>query len=361
MAEYSEIKTHFDFILLKNDYEKLTEIGDKAQNLIKMVRDHPMHTKLRDMVYDVYCKNQKGQGPKLAGSPNLVFLYESMVEPVSIGKVVKKDEEIELKSERENIHKAYQALSNQCEELEVAIEDNRAKQQKVMTTEELKQALVSYGIDSNFNCHDLTLDLRIENVRNLLECYKEYRFPKLQKLTVHTNLSFIDATNNFLGNNFPLEVHNFFFGCYGPSYRCDIKVYIDKLLSSISHVKDCFRIQHCLLPKDYFEKILNSIKHVNTLVIDHCVTDSDVYDFKGCEYSIKNLYLRTVGHSNLANWKDKPKKFEAIVKGLSQTSLKKNLEHLSIYGCQYEIADAKKQIELYGMGHINLTGNNHVF
>ena len=166
---------------------------------------------------------------------------------------------------------------------------------------------------------------------------------------------------NFYRKIISKKVQKFFFGCYGLSYKCDITVYIDKLLSSISHVKDCFRIQHCLLSKDYFEKILKSSKHVNTLVIDHCFTDSDVYDFKDCEYSIKNLYLRAVGHSSLVNWKDKPKKFEAIVKGLSQTSLKKNLEHLSIYGCQYEIADAKKQIELYGMGHINLTGTNHVF
>ena len=88
MVEYSDLKTSFDLLLSLNDYEKLTDIEVKVRNLIKMARDHPMHTKLRDMVYDIYCKNQKGQGPELAGSSNLAFLYESMVDSVSISKVV---------------------------------------------------------------------------------------------------------------------------------------------------------------------------------------------------------------------------------------------------------------------------------
>ena len=106
---------------------------------------------------------------------------------------------------------------------------------------------------------------------------------------------------------------------------------------------------------------MKSCKHINTLVIDTCFIDSEVYDIEDCEHSIKDLYLLSVGHAELANWKANPKRFQGLVKALFRTSLKKNLEHLSIWNCQYEISSAKKLIELYGMGHLNLSQNDHIF
>ena len=169
-------------------------------------------------------------------------------------------------------------------------------------------------------------------------------------------------TNKFLKNNFPSIVNRFrFYSNDGVNYKSDLGVFIHDLLPSLNHVKDYFRIEYCYLSKEYLKSLLKYSSHLDTLYIRQCYTDTQTYDFEHIDYGLKNLYLSGVGCSSLANWKQNPKKFENLIKGLSNTSLRKSLKQISIVECQLEIASAKKIMELYGMGHINLTENTYNF
>ena len=77
VAEYGELQTEFDdLILAKKTYSILGDLKLKVENLLRMVRDHPMYATLKDLVFDLYCKNPRKLDPKIAAAPNLTFLYE---------------------------------------------------------------------------------------------------------------------------------------------------------------------------------------------------------------------------------------------------------------------------------------------
>ena len=107
LIENNEIKTEFELMLSRNDYQKLSDIEIKVQTMIKMVRDHPMHLKIKDFLYDFYCNNPKNLDSKFTGAPNISILYESMVNSVSVSKVIKEDMSVLQNSERQQIHQAY--------------------------------------------------------------------------------------------------------------------------------------------------------------------------------------------------------------------------------------------------------------
>ena len=77
VVEYQERQTEFDQISTKQTYSSLGDVKLKAENLLRMVRDHPMYTTLKDLVFDMYCKSPRTLDPSIAEAPNLRMLYES--------------------------------------------------------------------------------------------------------------------------------------------------------------------------------------------------------------------------------------------------------------------------------------------
>ena len=58
-------------------YSHLDDVKVQAENLLKMVRDHPMYAALKDLVFDLYCKTPRAIDSNIAGAPNLRSAYES--------------------------------------------------------------------------------------------------------------------------------------------------------------------------------------------------------------------------------------------------------------------------------------------
>ena len=109
------------------------------------------------------------------------------------------------------MHQSLDKLAKKSEELDKNVKKDQIRKQKVMTMDELKKALISYGVSSSFDGSCLYLDMNNENVRNMIEQYKEYQFPDLEKLSINTNKENSDVTNKFLKHNFPSNINRFWF------------------------------------------------------------------------------------------------------------------------------------------------------
>ena len=325
------------------------------------MRDHPMYLSLKDLVFDLYCKNPRAIDPKVAAGPNLTYLYESTLKSKASSKVIK---HINLNSKipsRKHLHQSLHKLSQNADLI-----NEEAKQDinglKQMNIDELKQALVRYGINTNFNGTYLHLDLKNENVRNMTEYYKNYQFPDIEKLQIWTSKDYTKATNKFLQTNFPSKVGRFYFYSKdGASYKSDFNVFKDKLLPKIKNVDDLFWIHNFYLTKDDLKNVFASSSHLESLVIYQCFTDMQTYDFENLNYAIKNLYLVSFGNSKLANWQGNPNKFDELIKQMSETTLSQSLKHLSLYSCQYDLNSAMSTMQKYGMGDVRLTHHSISF
>lgn len=242
------------------------------------------------------------------------------------------------------------------------IKQSLEQKEVVLKMEEFEQYLLDYGVNNNFNGSEFALDLRNKNVRNMVDFIKNKRLPNLEKLWISTNKENGDITNKFLEKNLPNTMDKlYFYSNDGVKFQSDLSLYLDRLLPSIKKVKECFFIDYFYLSKEYLRKIFKAGAHLDTIVIYRCLIDSEMYDFEEMDYSIKNLYLYSIGCASLANWKVNPKRFEGLIKGLSKTDIRKSLEHMSIWNWDYEITEAKNILELYGMGHVTITTDKYTF
>ena len=71
IAEHTEIQQDFDVLINERLYSNLDDVKIEAENLLKMVRDHPMYGALKDLVFDMYCKNPRVLGSDIVSAPNL--------------------------------------------------------------------------------------------------------------------------------------------------------------------------------------------------------------------------------------------------------------------------------------------------
>ena len=79
VVEHTEIQQEFDLLIKERLFSNLDDVKFKAENLLKMVRDHPMYGVLKDLVFDLYCKNPRVLGSDIVLAPNLRSAYESGV------------------------------------------------------------------------------------------------------------------------------------------------------------------------------------------------------------------------------------------------------------------------------------------
>ena len=75
--EQGEIQAEFDMMCSKKTYSIMAQLKLKSRNLLDMIRNNQMYKTLKDLVFDIYCKNPKTFDSKNATAPNLTFLYES--------------------------------------------------------------------------------------------------------------------------------------------------------------------------------------------------------------------------------------------------------------------------------------------
>ena len=246
VVEHTEIQQEFDSLIKERLYSNLDDVKITAENLLNMVRDHPMYSVLKDLVFDLYCKNPRVLGSDIASAPNLRFAYESGVRSKSTTKVVNTDLIKHQIPDRNEMHQRYDELIKKSESIKEDVKMDVAKKQKQMTMDELKQALVSYGVNKSFDGNYLTLDMKLANVKNMLDHYKDYQLPDLNKLYIITSKSNSEATNKFFNNNFPSNVNRlYFYPNDEVKYKADLSVFIDNMLPKLKHVKEYFIIQRC--------------------------------------------------------------------------------------------------------------------
>ena len=201
--------------------------------------------------------------------------------------------------DRNGIHQSLHKLSKDSQDLDKNVKKDVVTKQKTMTMDEFKKALVSYGVNSSFDGDYLTLDMKHANVKNMLDNYKDYQFPVLNKLQITTSKSNSEATNKFFNNNFPSNVNRFYFYPNdGVEYKADLSVFIDSMLPKLKQVKDYFFILQCYLTKEHFANILEHSSHLDTLDFYACFNDFDTCDIHKINYKIKNLYLSYFGHAS---------------------------------------------------------------
>ena len=154
VVEYGEIQAEFDLILSNKDFSHLNDARLKAQNLLKMIREHPMYLTLKDIVFDLYCKNPRTIDSKVAAAPNLTFLYESGIESSPPANCINQHNLNPTVSDRKEFYQSYDKLSIDSKNHDEELKKDKVKKLKVMTIDELKAALISYGVDKKFNGTD---------------------------------------------------------------------------------------------------------------------------------------------------------------------------------------------------------------
>lgn len=126
----------------------------------------------------------------------------------------------------------------------------------------------------------------------MLEHYKDYKFPDLDKLDIKSDTSHKEAIEGFLKNNFPLNVKRLQFSLI--SSKCEssnLSEFVDDLVPQLKNVKEYANISDNFLIHECIQKIVKACSHLDTLSFTCCTANLDNCQFEEADYKLKNLYF----------------------------------------------------------------------
>ena len=160
------------------------------------------------------------------------------------------------------------------------------------------------------------------------------------------------TVKGFLKTITPVETKRFYL--YGRGNRktdlpIDISFYLEVIENICKNTHEWVKFNNCYISDSSFQSIIKYCHNTSTVVLSGCKFDLDSLSFLGPSYSIKTLDFIYSGDRYSNNWKEEKNKFRAIVKAISECTLKDSLKQLSIkhWGIKREMA--KQTLEQYGL------------
>ncbi|CAI2387701.1 unnamed protein product [Moneuplotes crassus] len=198
-------------------------------------------------------------------------------------------------------------------------------------------------------------------VKNLGEA--RYKLNGLQRLTLSSFKDEDQSVNQFLTHCAPSSLKLFNFGInYGK--EVNIKYYLKGLKSIMPNVFKENYLFWLIIDSDDLEQIVKLSANSERLVLSHCkISTKPSLDFSiSTPYKTQFLGFQYSGskpwHTEM-DWSNHPDRFENIIAGIKNCSLKDSLKIINIHKCGITVSQVESLLLSHNLSHISVKDASH--
>ena len=220
----------------------------------------------------------------------------------------------------------------------------------------------NYRFDKEFNDKStLNILLNKKEAQNFVKEYASLkgRLPNLHKLMISFPDYLIEGFKQFVLSCFPLKLDILIIN--GFSYinkkRGLASDYSDILAHKLRDIKNEIHfIEHNMVSTNVFCHIVRSSLNTERLIFRGCEIPTDEECNFGIDvpYKIKFISFGYNGRSDICKWRSKNERFENIIKGIANSSLKNSLTTIQIKKESMGLMKAEDVLKKYGLKNIRV-------